>query len=58
LALMNVDLIYIIGHDNVVLNVIKSREELQAMGTTQVLRLLNNHGGDLEHYKRRVHEGF
>ena len=52
---MNVDLIHKPRRDNVVLNALSRQEELQAMSTTQVLRLMYKGKGDLE---RRIKEEY
>jgi hypothetical protein len=49
---MNVDLIHKLGRNNVVLDVLSRREELQAMSTFQVLRLIYKGERDLEWWIR------
>jgi hypothetical protein len=55
LALMNVDLIHKPGRDNVVPDALSRKEELHAMSTTQVLRLMYKGEGNWE---RRIREGY
>lgn len=55
LALMNVDLIHKPGRDNVVPDALSRKEELHAMSTTQVLRLMYRGEGNWE---RRIREGY
>lgn len=52
LVLMNVDLIYKLGRNNVVLDVLSRQEELQAMSTFQVLRLMYKDERDLKWWIR------
>jgi hypothetical protein len=55
LALVNMDLIHKPGHVNIVLDVLSRQEELQAMSTIQVLRLMYK---DERYLERQIREGY